>query len=159
MKRSVIALYLLLIFSFIVPAPVHAVDEAMQDEMLKTRATLAANRSKIVLKNLELSQEETEAFSPVYQEYWEELNSINGRLSDLILDYSDNFRNLTDEKALSMLDEMLDIQKKRVDLRRKYVKKFKKVLTPKKVVQFYQIENKMDAIVMVQLAAEIPLVK
>jgi hypothetical protein len=159
MKRSMIAMSLWLILSFIVIAPVHAVDEATKDEMLQTRAALAANRSKIVLKNLELNQEETEAFSPVYLEYWEELNEINGRLSDLILDYSDNFRNLTDEKALSMLDEMLDIQKKRIDLRRKYVKKFKKVLTPKRLVQFYQLENKMDAVVMVQLAAEIPLVK
>jgi hypothetical protein len=80
-------------------------------------------------------------------------------LSDLILDYSDNYQKLTDEKALSMLDDMLDIQKKRVDLRRKYVKKFKKVLTPKRVVMFYQLENKMDAVVMVQVTAEVPLVK
>jgi len=159
MKRSVIILILVLIFPFIVPAPVQAADQAVKDELLETRAAIAANRTEIVLKTLQLNEEETEAFSSVYTSYWEELNEINGRLSDLILDYSDNYRKLTDEKALSMLDEMLDIQKKRIDLRRKYVKKFKKVLTPKRLVMFYQLENKMDAVVMVQVAAEVPLVK
>ena len=78
----------------------------------------------------------------------EELRYLNAVVDDL-----------TDEKALSMLDDYLDIQKKKVALKRKYVKKFKKVLTPKKLVLYYQTENKMDAIIMVELAAEVPLVK
>jgi hypothetical protein len=58
-----------------------------------------------------------------------------------------------------MLDDYLDIQKKKIALKKKYVKKFKKVLTPKKLVQYYQTENKLDTIIMMELAAEVPLVK
>ena len=152
----------LLVFLFlfaVVSTNALAVDEAVKGEILWTRTVIAANRTQIVLNTLELNKAQVDAFSPVYLDYWEEMNQINGRLADLILDYSDNFENLTDEKALSMLDGYLDVQKKKVALKKKYVKKFKKVLTPKKLVQYYQTENKLDAIIMMELAAGVPLVK
>ena len=159
MKRLMFVLSLLLILPFIVPAPALAVDEAVEEGVLLTRAVILVNRTQIVLNTLELNKEQVDAFSPVYLDYWEEMNLINDKLADLILDYSDNFENLTDEKALSMLDGYLDVQKKKIALKKKYVKKFKKVLTPKKLVQYYQTENKLDAIIMMELAAGVPLVK
>ena len=159
MKRLMFVLSLLLILPLIIPTPALAVDEMVKDEVLLTRAVIAANRTRIVLNTLELNKEQIDAFSPVYLDYWDEMNRINDRQADLILDYSDNFENLTDEKALSMLDGYLDVQKKKVALKKKYVKKFKKVLTPKKLVQYYQTENKLDAIIMMELAAGVPLVK
>jgi DNA polymerase IIIc chi subunit len=152
-------LSLLLILPLIVSTNALAVDEAVEEGVLLTRAVILVNRTQIVLNTLELNKEQVDAFSPVYLDYWEEMNLINDKLADLILDYSDNFENLTDEKALSMLDGYLDVQKKKIALKKKYVKKFKKVLTPKKLVQYYQTENKLDAIIMMELAAGVPLVK
>jgi hypothetical protein len=137
--------------------PAQAVD--VEKEVLFTRAIIQANRTQIVLNTLGLSEEQIEAFSPVYLDYWEEMNQENTRLADLILDYAANFEDLSDDKALSMLDKYLDIQKRKIAIKKKHVKKFKKVLTPKKLVQLYQIENKMDAIIMMELAAEVPLVR
>ena len=159
MKLLKIVLSFLLILPFLTPGSAVAADEATKDMALFTRAIIAAERTQIVLNTLGLTDEEIDAFSPVYLDYWEEMNLINDKLEALILDYADNYENLSDEKALSMLDDYLDIQKKKLALKKKYVKKFKKVLTPKKLVQYYQTENKMDAIIMVELAAEIPLVK
>jgi hypothetical protein len=159
MKLLKIVFSFLLILPLLTPVSALAVDEAVKDEVLFTRVVILANRTQIVLNTLELNSEQIDAFSPVYLDYWEEMNLVNDKLAALILDYSDNFENLSDEKALSMLDDYLDIQKKKVALKKKYVKKFKKVLTPKKLVQYYQTENKLDAIIMMELAAEIPLVK
>ena len=44
-------------------------------------------------------------------------------------------------------------------LRRKYVKRFMKVLPAKKVLRYYQIENKLDAMIDMDLAAMIPLAR
>jgi hypothetical protein len=137
--------------------PSHATD--IEEEMLFTRAVIAAGRAEIVLVTLGLTEEEGKLFSPVYLDYRVDMDKEAARLADLILDYSDNFGNLSDEKALEMLDEYLNIEKKRIAVKKKYVKRFKKVLTPKKLVQFYQIGNKMDAIIMLELAAEVPLVR
>jgi hypothetical protein len=159
MKSLKLILPILLIFSLIFTGSALAVDENVKEGVLVTRAMIVADRTQVVLNTLRLSDEEITVFSPVYVEYWEEMNLLNDGLEKLILDYSDNYNNLTDEKALGMLDDYLDFQKKKVALRKKYVKKFKKVLTPKKLVQYYQTENKMDAIIMVELAKRIPLVK
>lgn len=137
--------------------PVRAVD--VEKEVLFTRAMIQANRTQIVLNTLRLSEEQIEAFSPVYLDYWEEINDQNTRLTDLILDYAANFEDLSDDRAISMLDEYLDIQRRKAAVKKKHVRKFKRVLNPKKLVQLYQIENKMDAIIMMELAAEVPLVK
>jgi len=51
------------------------------------------------------------------------------------------------------------IDKERAKIRAKYVKKFKKVLEPKNVLRFFQVENKLDAMIIAELAAEIPLAK
>jgi len=47
----------------------------------------------------------------------------------------------------------------RVKVRRTYLDQFGKVLPGKKVVRFYQIENKMDAILRYDLAGRIPVVE
>jgi hypothetical protein len=159
MKTQKILVLVFLALFTIVSANAFAVDENAKEGVLVTRAMIVADRTQVVLNTLRLNDEEIKVFSPVYVEYWKEMNLLNDGLEKLILDYSDNYNNLTDEKALEMLDDYLDFQKKRVALRKKYVKKFKKVLTPKKLVQYYQTENKMDAIIMVELARRIPLVK
>jgi hypothetical protein len=53
---------------------------------------------------------------------------------------------------------VLDFQADRVKLRKSYVKKFNKVIPPKKTVRFFQIDNKLDTIIDFALAKEIPLV-
>ena len=57
-----------------------------------------------------------------------------------------------------MIDDYLDIEADRIKVRKKYVRELGKVLPPKKLALFVQIENKLDAIVQVDLASEIPLV-
>ncbi len=159
MKTLKFILPILFILPLIITGTALAVDENVKEGVLVTRAMIVADRTQVVLNTLRLSDEEIKAFSPVYLEYWEEMNLLNDGLEKLILDYSDNYNNLTDEKALGMLDDYLDLQKKKIALKKKYVKRFKKVLTPKKLVQYYQTENKMDAIIMVELTRGIPLVK
>ena len=44
-------------------------------------------------------------------------------------------------------------------MRRDYVAEFAKVLPGRKVARFYQIENKMDAVIRYDLAATIPVVE
>jgi hypothetical protein len=159
MKQLMIALSFLLILPLITPTSALAADQAVKDEVLLTRAVILVNRTQIVLNTLELKEDQVEAFSAVYVDYWTEMNLINDKLAALILDYSDHFEDLTDERALSLLDDSLEVQEKKIALKKKYVNNFKKVLTPKKLVQYYQTENKLDAIIMMELAAGIPLVE
>jgi hypothetical protein len=52
----------------------------------------------------------------------------------------------------------MDIEKERTALRQNYMPKFRKVLPERKVLRYYQLENKLQAVVNYEIAAEIPLV-
>jgi len=121
------------------------------------RAQLAADRKAIVAQNLPLTDQESAAFWPVYDDYRAQMKKINDRKVALIKSYAGSYNSLTDQQALDMLKESQDINKSELDLKSNYVDKFKKVLPPKKVARYYQIESKLDAIVNYGLARDIPL--
>ena len=58
-----------------------------------------------------------------------------------------------------MLDEWLAVEMESQKMREAYLPKFREVLTDKKVARYYQLENKILAVVNYELAAEIPLVQ
>jgi hypothetical protein len=77
----------------------------------------------------------------------------------VIQDYSSSFSTLSNDKAMKLMDEYLSIEAERVKVRRTYLDEFAKVLPGRKVARFYQIENKIDAVLRYDLAATIPVVE
>jgi UTP:GlnB (protein PII) uridylyltransferase len=132
---------------------------ARNAELESLRASLQKDRQQMVASNLGLSEQEGAAFWPVYRSYRMEMSRIGDRLVKLISDYDDRFDSLTDADATRMLDEYFSIQSSELALRKKYVTQFRKVLPPKKVGRFYQIENKLDAAVRYGVSEMVPLAK
>jgi len=75
----------------------------------------------------------------------------------LLKDYVHNYGGMTDASAKGMVDSFLKIEKDRINLMQSYRPKFQKVLPEVKVARYYQIENKIRAVVNYELASEIPL--
>jgi hypothetical protein len=124
-----------------------------------TRQQLHADRQAIVAANLPMTGEQASAFWPVYREYRAALAATGDRSVALITGYAAKYGSLTDPDADAMLKEFLAIQNDRLKVQSKYVDRFKKILPGTTVARYYQIENKLDAIVNYELAAEIPLLK
>jgi hypothetical protein len=152
-KKSLIVLCCL---TAVFAAPLFAQD---YDEIELTRQMIQTDRQAIITQAMAFTPEESKAFWPVYRQYRGEMSKIGDRWVSLVSEYAQNFENLSDELAAKMLDDYLKIEKDRVSLRTKYVKDFRKILPTKKVTKFYQIENKLDAIIDFDLAGQIPLVK
>ena len=57
-----------------------------------------------------------------------------------------------------LVDESLAIEAARAALRQKYVEPFMKVLPGRKVARFYQMENKLHAVVRYEIARGIPVI-
>jgi hypothetical protein len=79
---------------------------------------------------------------------------------ELIEEYAKAYKSksLTDQQALKLLNNHLLNEQVRLRKRNAYIQKFRKILSPKKVVRLFQVENKMDAVINYELAAVIPLV-
>ena len=65
---------------------------------------------------------------------------------------------MSNELADRMMADYFDIQSRTLKIRKGYLKKFKKVLPSVKVAKFYQVENKLDAVLDYQLASQIPMI-
>jgi hypothetical protein len=122
-----------------------------------TRQQIQTERQAIVAKNLPLTEQQSAAFWPLYREYRGALAPLGDRYVALLTDYAGKYGSLTDPDADAMLKEFMTIQNEKMKLQSKYVDRFRKVLPPRLVARFYQIENKLDAIVSYDLASEIPL--
>ena len=127
-------------------------------QLQQLQADLRADRQAVVAANLPLTDGEARAFWPVYKEYRGGVEKIGERLVALIAAYAANFASMTDTKADAFFNDLLAIDRDRVTLREKYVPRVRAVLPATKAARFFQIENKLDAIVNLSIASEIPLV-
>jgi hypothetical protein len=146
----------LLAFAVALPSPAWT-----QDNMQILRDKIKADKKLLVAANMELTEAEAKAFWPVYDQYQKDLMAINRRIIKLIESYAADYRTntLSDEKAKKLTAELVAIEKAEAGLQESYVPKLGKVLPPKKVARYLQIENKIRAAIKYELAGEIPLVQ
>jgi Spy/CpxP family protein refolding chaperone len=140
----------------VVSAPAAA---QVRSEIELTRQQIQTERQALVAAGMELTDEEAAKFWPVYREYRAELAPIGDRQVELIMGYADKYGSVDDDYAQEMLNEFLNIKQAQLEVLRKYVPKFLAVMPAVKVARFYQIENKLDAVVAFDLAASIPVLQ
>lgn len=149
----------LMVCAVALPVPGWTQDKSA-DNMQILRDKMQADKKLLVAANLGLTESEAKAFWPVYEQYQNDLAAINQRIGKLIEGYAEDYRNntMTDEKARKLADEYVAIEKAEAGLKESYIPKWSKVLPPKKMVRYVQVENKIRALVRYELAKEIPLV-
>ena len=132
---------------------------AQSDTDELTLEIVTAKKKLIVLENMGMTEGEKEKFWPVYEEYQTTLDQLNQRDGKLIEEFAANYNDLTDEAAKSLIDQYFSIEKDRLQAREDFLPKFSEALPANKVIRYYQIEEKIDAIVNFELARLIPLAK
>jgi hypothetical protein len=120
--------------------------------------TIRANRKALIGVNLALSPEEAAKFWPVYDRYAKDIAATGDKLTAVVDEYTASFATLSNERALQLVDAYLAADAERVKIRQSYVAEFAKVLPGRTVARFYQLENKMDAVIRFDLAAAIPVI-
>ena len=153
MKRTSLAICL----SLVALAGVVSAQE-INDEIELTRSIIQTQRQAIVTAAMQLTDEESQSFWPLYREYREGMRKVDDRSVRLITGYSENYDSMSDEFAQAMVKEFMAIRQAELDVTRKYMKRFQKILPAQKVARFFQLENKLDAVIDYELASEIPLV-
>jgi hypothetical protein len=108
---------------------------------------------------MQFTNEEANAFWPVYREYEFEFAKIGDARIALIKDYARTYETMTDEKAKELIQEALKLEGRRTKLKRKYFRKFDRVLPSKTVAKFFQLENQINLLIDLQIASELPLIK
>jgi len=138
------------------------VNEEMSDftnEIEAMRTVMQTERKILIMNEMTLTAEEAEKFWPLHDEYRAEVKKIGNLRVKVITDYAASYETMTDEVAKQLLDESMKFEEQRIKLEKKYIKKFRAILPNIKVTRYFQLENKLDAIIDFDLAAQIPLME
>jgi hypothetical protein len=135
---------------------VGANDLARTQELI---SELEADKRQVMLDTLALNPEQLSKFTPIYDEYQAEMkvlmtaaSKLNNRL--FVSDYG----GITDEESKTIRKEAFKLRSDRLALLEKYADKLDKKLSSTKVLQFVQVENKMQVLLDLAVAASIPIV-
>jgi hypothetical protein len=129
------------------------------DTMDVLREKIRTDKKLVVAAALELTETEAKGFWPVYAAYQSDMITYYDRVAKLIEDYAKAYQTMNDEAATQLLGEFLSLQIDHAALLNRYAPRLQRVLPPRKVARFYQVENKVRALLEYQLARDIPLIK
>ena len=131
---------------------------AQQSYFELLRQDLATQKVALITEVMQFTDEEADVFWPLYREFDFEGSKIGDETLKLIKDYASNFENITDEKAVELMNKNFDLKKKGLELKRGYMKKFSEVIAPARAVKVMQVMNQIDMIIDLQIASQLPLV-
>ena len=110
-------------------------------------------------ENLEMTADQAEVFWPLYDEYAAELLELSNERLNIISSYMLDYYDLSNEKAETLVNQAMDIDQKRLDLKRKHIAKMNEVLPQKLVGKFFQIDNYLQTLLTIQRQSTIPFIK
>jgi hypothetical protein len=139
-------------------APARAQTVSVSDALQLNREKVETQRRFIVGGALPLTEEEARSFWPLFEEYQKDRAKVDARADRLVADYAAAYASLSDTQARAMLDELVGIEEERLRQKRTWIARMGKVLPPRKLARYFQLEGKLEAVVRADLAQQIPLV-
>src|SRR5215467_2426438 len=132
---------------------------SIDQDISMLRKDIRSQRNQLIAANMSLSSDEAEKFWPIYDQYVGELVQINNTKYDLIKQYVQSSGSLTAEQADNSVKQWLGVDESVAQLRMKYVPIFRKVLSAQNTALFYQLERRVQLMIDLQLASQLPLIE
>ena len=121
------------------------------------RSDLRADIDKVIADTMDFSQSESSAFWPVYRNYAREQQLIGDDLAKLVRDFDNHYDKMDDMNANAMVQRLLNLEDRALNLRKEYWPKFERALGARRAAKFYQVENELGLMMRLQLVSKIPL--
>lgn len=131
--------------------------QTMKESLDIKRQAIANQRRVLVSGALPLTNDEAKGFWPLYDAYEKQRGDIDERTNRLVADFVAIEGNLSDTQAKAMLAVALRLDDDRLVARRDALGRMSKVLPPRKLMRYFQIEHKLDAEVRADISRQIPL--
>ena len=120
------------------------------------RANMKADRTALITTGMSFNDKDGAAFWPIYREYDYERSKLDDRRAAVIKQYAQKYPTLSDADAKAMAEQMLDCDSHLAELKKKYYKKFSKVLPALTVAKFLQLDRRIDLMMDMQVESSLP---
>jgi len=131
------------------------------EDLSTEHVTISANKKLQIAKYMVFTERENKDFWSLYADYEKEMDSVYRQKFELlkVFQQGNETQAITDEQANQMLDRFFGLENQMMSIKQSYLPRFRGILPGKKVARFYQIDNKLDAIVNHELAIKVVLIQ
>jgi len=140
------------------PAASATQQTSLDQDVKMLRADVQSARKQITAENINLTADEATKFWPIYDQYAAETAKIGDKRVALIKDYAANYDTMTKDQANLFMQRAAAIDQQFTATRTKFVPIFEKAISAKKTALWYQIDRRLDLLINLQLAENIPVV-
>lgn len=156
--RGSVLLPLLLLVPARADTPAPANPDQIEQFIALARSDLRQLKSTILTQNMILTGDESSKFWPLQREYDAAATELGGRRVELIRRLLEKGGTYSDAEAKKLAREVFALEHERTKLKETWFKKFLTVLPAAKAARYFQIENQLNAIIDLRVAAELPLI-
>ena len=123
------------------------------------RSDLRSQKIAVITEMMQFTEAEDTKFWPVYREYELELSRINDDRLALIESYAKVYDKMSASNADDLMVKALNLESRRTALKQKYYTKLKTAVSPLTAARALQIENQIQLLIDLQIAASLPVVE
>jgi hypothetical protein len=115
------------------------------------------DRRAVLAANLQLTEAESRAFWPIYDQYELEMKKVTDQRLAMLDQYAAKYDALTDADADVMLNTRYKLDEQAMKTRVKYAKQIQKALPSVKALRYVQLQDRIDNILAGEMYSLIPL--
>ena len=141
------------------PTPEQTQEANLKAYIGMMRQDLKKDKVSILTELMDLDPQEAAKFWPVYNEYDQALTKLADERIAFIRLFADNYSVLSNGMATKIATGMMDVEARRLALRKTYFQRLSQTLTPKDAVRWLQIESQIEKVVDLQILASLPIVE
>ncbi len=123
------------------------------------RSDLKSGKAQVMATVMQLDAGDAAKFWPVYKDFETELSRIGDQVLGAIKTYAANYDNMKPEVADGLAGKLLDLERQRNELKKKYYLKFKTATDAITAMRFLQVENQLERLIDLQIASELPVIE
>jgi hypothetical protein len=139
-------------------ASISSFGQATNDEITVMQTVYGIDKRKLVSDYMAIPENQAVAFWSLYDKYEIDRRDLGKERIDLIGQYADNYRSLTDEKADKIASGILDNQIKFDKLHQSYYGKVKKATSAITAAKFMQLEIYLQSQIRSEIQETIPFI-
>ena len=123
------------------------------------RSDLRAQKVAVITELMQLTEAEDKVFWPIYREYELEQSRLNDERLAGIETYAKVYDHITPATANDLAVKSLDLEARRTALKKTYYTKLAAVVSAMTAAKALQIENQIQLIIDLQVAASLPVLQ
>ena len=141
------------------PEAASNVDRNIRAYIELLRTDVKTSKAQIMGDVMLLDSDQATKFWPIYKEFEAEYAKLGDQIVSIVMKYAQGYERMTNDTADELGQNVLSIEQQRNALKKRYFDRFKEGLGGIVAMRFLQVENQLERIIDLQVAAELPIVE